>query len=189
MKVRGFLLEHSVPFKEESREDLGHMLWRSKRICIEKWLAGGDSELWEQHSKDREEEKKCASWGEVKNPGGHVWYYAWPYLSFAPPADAILLLAFLPLPSQKAFNSFTTHSLFYPHCSFLFGRSEFTLSKEFLGVWQMLLEPPSHPLSSPLTSEQLYRRVSCIGLRPTSSIFYSVSTFLIQGFLQSSETA
>lgn len=133
MKVRGFLLEHSVPFKEESREDLGHMLWRSKRICIEKWLAGGDSELWEQHSKDREEEKKCASWGEVKNPGGHVWYYAWPCLSFAPPADAILLLAFLPLPSQKAFNSFTTHSLFYPHCSFLFGLSEFTLSKEFSG--------------------------------------------------------
>ena len=150
------------------------MLWRSNRICIEKWLAEGDSELREQRSKDREEEKKMYMVGRGEKPR---WVCLLHMILFelCPSSRCHSATGPPSLPSWKVFTSFTTHSLFCPHCSFLYGESECPLSKEPLGLWQVFLEPLSHPLSLPLSSKQLYKRVSCIGLRPIPSIFYSFS--------------
>ena len=103
------------------------VLWRSSRICIEKWLAEEISEIREQCIKAERRERRCIWWGPVDNPGGCMLA---PHLCLTAAAEATLLLAPLSLHTWKVPTSFTTYFLFYPHCPFLIGQLGYAFSEE-----------------------------------------------------------
>lgn len=103
--------------------------------------------------------------------GGYVWHFTCLCLSLASPATATSLLVPLLLLSWKVSTSpFRAHCfLLYPHCSFLFGKSEYPLSEELLRRWQVFWGPPSTHLAPFLFL------VLCTWPRPTPTTFDSFS--------------
>lgn len=159
-------------------------LWRSDRICTEKWFRRGFQA--KRTARQGHEGGKGAVYGGEWGTARWAWMMA-PGLCLASAAEATLLLALLPLHTWKVATSFTTSLPFYAHCSFLFGQSDHPFYEEPLGLWQMPLGHhhihSAHLLHLDSGSRGLHahnRELHQVCL--TASLYFSVS-----GFLQSSE--